>query len=53
MPWRACELLSFIGSNPMSGGFIVALAVSIPHPPLPMNWSVAAAALTLALSWAF
>ena len=41
-------MLSFIGSNPMSGGFIVALAVSIPHPPLPMNWSVAAAALTLA-----
>ena len=32
----------------MRGGFIVALAVSIPHLILPMEWSVAGAALTLA-----
>ena len=40
-------MLTFIGNNPMRGGFIVALAVSIPHLILPMDWSVAVAALTL------
>ena len=41
-------MLTFIGNHPMRSGLIVALAVSVPHLLLPMDWSVAAAALTLA-----
>lgn len=41
-------MLAFIENHPMRGGLIVASAVSVPHLLLPMDWSVAAAALTLA-----
>tara|TARA_R110002096_G_scaffold11544_1_gene42434 strand:+ start:247 stop:651 length:405 start_codon:yes stop_codon:yes gene_type:complete len=42
-------MLNFIGENPMRGGLIVGLVASAPHLIVPMDWSVAIAALTLVL----
>ena len=48
-PWGQVDLLLFIADNPMRGGLAVALAISVPHLFLPLDWSVALAALTLAV----
>tara|TARA_R110002051_G_scaffold7035_3_gene33040 strand:- start:15902 stop:16306 length:405 start_codon:yes stop_codon:yes gene_type:complete len=40
-------LLKYIGENPLRGGLFVGLAIGAPHFLLPVEWSIAIAALTL------
>ena len=40
-------MLEFMNTRPALGGLVVGLAISIPHLFLPLDWSVAVAALTL------
>jgi len=40
-------MLRYINDQPIRGGILVGVAISIPHLLLPMDWSVAVASLTL------